>query len=262
MRQLLFIHTDGCCSEFLNWAFCNSYDKLVQWRWFHRITWCVFIKGHSYTLCDAASRAMDRALHNVDYYYIITFWLFPGVECLITIVVPPRCPPCFLPPVLLCRVQCPSASTRSVLDHSRVLSTMNTKRYMFCVFRTSRVLFLSLSLEPVRTVLCVLRVARVVPHTVLGALDPVLRVICVMQGAKHTRRRKRRRRSTGKKTRARPSRKERRKRRGRSRKKKQSRRRRRRRNEKRRRRRTQRGSRGGSWWRTMLQRRCRRSRRS
>ena len=65
----MFIHTDGCCSEFLNWAFCNLYDKLVQWRWFHRITWCVFIKGHSYNLCDAASRAMDRALHNVDYYY-------------------------------------------------------------------------------------------------------------------------------------------------------------------------------------------------
>ena len=40
--------------------------------WFHRITWCVFIKGHSYNLCDAASRAMDRALHNVDYYYGLT----------------------------------------------------------------------------------------------------------------------------------------------------------------------------------------------
>ena len=68
----LFIHTDGCCSEFLNWAFCNLYDKLVQWRWFHRITRCVFIKGHSYNLCDAASRAMDRALHNVDYYCGLT----------------------------------------------------------------------------------------------------------------------------------------------------------------------------------------------
>ena len=37
-------------------AACNLYDKLVQWRWFHRITWCVFIKGHSYNLCDAASQ--------------------------------------------------------------------------------------------------------------------------------------------------------------------------------------------------------------
>ena len=45
--------TDGCCSEFLNWMFCNLFDKLVQWRWFYRITWCVFIKGHSCNLCDA-----------------------------------------------------------------------------------------------------------------------------------------------------------------------------------------------------------------
>ena len=51
----LFIHTDGCCSEFLNWMFCNLFDKLVRWRWFHRITWCVFI--NSYSLCEAASRA-------------------------------------------------------------------------------------------------------------------------------------------------------------------------------------------------------------
>ena len=28
--------------------------------------------GHSYNLCNAASRAMDRALHNVDYYYGLT----------------------------------------------------------------------------------------------------------------------------------------------------------------------------------------------
>ena len=47
----LFIHTDGCCSEFLNWVVSNLYDKLVQWRWFHHITWCVFIKGHPYNLC-------------------------------------------------------------------------------------------------------------------------------------------------------------------------------------------------------------------
>ena len=68
----LFIHTDGCCSEFLNWNFCKLFDKLVQWRWFHRVSWCIFIKGHSYNLCDAASRAMDRALQNVDYYYGLT----------------------------------------------------------------------------------------------------------------------------------------------------------------------------------------------
>ena len=68
----LFIHTSGCCSEFLNWNFCKLFDKLVQWRCFHRILWCVFIKGHSYNLYDAASRAMDRALQNVDYYYGFT----------------------------------------------------------------------------------------------------------------------------------------------------------------------------------------------
>ena len=68
----LFIHTDGCCSEFLNWGFVNLFDNLVQWRWFHCISWCVFIKGHSYNLCDAAARAMDRALQNVDYYYGLT----------------------------------------------------------------------------------------------------------------------------------------------------------------------------------------------
>ena len=33
----LFIHTDGCCSEFLNWNFCKLFDKLVQWRWFHSL---------------------------------------------------------------------------------------------------------------------------------------------------------------------------------------------------------------------------------
>ena len=68
----LFIHTDGCCSEFLNWGIVNLFDKLVRWRWFHRISWCVFIKGHSYNLCDAAARAMDHALQNVDYYYGLT----------------------------------------------------------------------------------------------------------------------------------------------------------------------------------------------
>ena len=58
--------------SFLNWGFVNLFDKLVQWRWFHCICWCVFIKGHSHNLCDAASRAMDRALQNVDYYYGLT----------------------------------------------------------------------------------------------------------------------------------------------------------------------------------------------
>ena len=54
-----------------------------------------------------------------------------------------------LPPVLLCRAPCPSAATRSVLDHSGVLSPMNPKRYMFCMFPTSVVLSLYRSLEPV-----------------------------------------------------------------------------------------------------------------
>ena len=54
-----------------------------------------------------------------------------------------------LPPVLLCRAQCPSASTRSVLDDFGVLSPMNPKRYMFCVFWTSVMLSLYRSLEPV-----------------------------------------------------------------------------------------------------------------
>ena len=89
-----------------------------------------------------------------------------------------------VPPVLLCRAQCPSASTRSVLDHSGVLSPMNPKRYMFCVFWTSVVLSLHPSLEPGSTVLCVLRVARVVPRTVPGDVDRVLRVRCVLQGEK------------------------------------------------------------------------------
>ena len=89
-----------------------------------------------------------------------------------------------LPPVLLCRAQCPPASTRSVLDLSWVLSPMNPKRYMLCVFWTYAVLSLYPSLEPVRTVLCVLRVAHVVPRTVPGDVDRVLRVLCVLQGGK------------------------------------------------------------------------------
>ena len=52
-----------------------------------------------------------------------------------------------LPPALLCRAPCPSASTRSVLDHSGVLSPMNPKKYMFCMFGTSVVLSLYQSLE-------------------------------------------------------------------------------------------------------------------
>ena len=62
----------GAALNFEDFAFCNRYDKLVQWRWFHHITWCVLIKRHSYKLCDAASRAMDHVLHNVDYYYGLT----------------------------------------------------------------------------------------------------------------------------------------------------------------------------------------------
>ena len=54
------------------WNFWKLFDKLVQWRWFHRISWCVFNTGHSYNVCDAASRAMDRTLQNVDYYYGLT----------------------------------------------------------------------------------------------------------------------------------------------------------------------------------------------
>ena len=50
----------------------DTNDKLVHWRWFHRITWRVFIKSHSYNLCDAVSGAMDRAHQNVDYYYGLT----------------------------------------------------------------------------------------------------------------------------------------------------------------------------------------------
>ena len=61
---------------------------------------------------------------------------------------------------------------------------MNPKRYMFCMFRTSVVLSLYPSLESVRTVLCVLRVARVVPRSVPGDIARVLRVLCVLQGDK------------------------------------------------------------------------------
>ena len=68
-----------------------------------------------------------------------------GSECLITMPYSTSS----LPPVLLFRAPCPSASTRSVLDYSGVLSPMNPKRYMFCMFRTSVVLYLYQSLEPV-----------------------------------------------------------------------------------------------------------------
>ena len=54
-----------------------------------------------------------------------------------------------LPPTLLCRAPCPSASTRSVLNHFWVLSRMNPKRHMFFMFRTSVVLSLYQSLERV-----------------------------------------------------------------------------------------------------------------
>ena len=53
------------------------------------------------------------------------------------------------------------------------------------MFRTSRVLSLSLSLETVGTVLCALHGVRVVPHSVPSAVDPVLRIICVLQGERN-----------------------------------------------------------------------------
>ena len=52
----------------------------MQWCWFHRVSWCVFIKGHSYSLCDAASHAMDRARQNVDYYSDLTDMAGPTVQ--------------------------------------------------------------------------------------------------------------------------------------------------------------------------------------
>ena len=73
------------------------------------------------------------------------FRFFTGSEWLIAMI---YCTSS-LPPVLLCRAPCTSASTRSVLDHSEFLSPMNLKRYMFCMFRTSVVLSLCRSLEPV-----------------------------------------------------------------------------------------------------------------
>ena len=99
----LFIYTDGCCSEFLNWGFVNLFDKLVQWRWFHRISWCVFIKGHSSNLCDAAARAMDRALQNVDYCYGLTDMslLCPSSLFAVLALVPPGVAPAFCVSVLL-----------------------------------------------------------------------------------------------------------------------------------------------------------------
>ena len=50
------------------------------------------------------------------------------------------------------------------------------------MFWTFRVLSLSPSLEPLPNVLCVLRVARIVPDTVRGAVFPVVRVFCALQG--------------------------------------------------------------------------------
>ena len=87
----------------------------------------------------------DKGRKNRGHKITGTFWLFPGLECLNTMSY------CASPlfPALLCRAQCPSASTRSVLDHSGVLSPMNLKRYMFCVLCTSPVLSLYPSLEPV-----------------------------------------------------------------------------------------------------------------
>ena len=53
----LFIHTRGCYGEFLNWGFTKVFDLLVALGSLRRITWCVFIKGHSYHLCHATARA-------------------------------------------------------------------------------------------------------------------------------------------------------------------------------------------------------------
>ena len=75
----------------------------------------------------------------------VHFGCFPGSDCLIKMS---YCTSS-LPPVLPCRAPCPLASTRSMLDHAGVLSPMNPKRYMFSVFRTSAVLSLYPSLEPV-----------------------------------------------------------------------------------------------------------------
>ena len=85
---------------------------------------------------------------------------------------------------------CPSALTRSVIDNSGVMSPMNPKRYMLCVFRTFRVLSLSLSLDLVLAILCVFFVARVVSETVRGAVDSVLRVLCVLQVGKRNKKEK------------------------------------------------------------------------
>ena len=61
---------------------------------------------------------------------------------------------------------------------------MNLKRYMPRVFQAFWVLSLSLSLECVPNILCVLRVARVVFDTVPCAVFLVLRLLCVLQGDK------------------------------------------------------------------------------
>ena len=150
-------------------------------------------------------------------------------------------------------------STRSVLDPFGVLSPMKLKRSMLCVFRTSRVSSLSLSLEPVRTILCVLRVARVVPRTIPGAIDAELRVICVLQeGKKHKKEKKdKKKHKTEDKSKAKPEgrkdeKREERKEEAKPQKKKMT------EERKEKERRTQRGSRGGSWWRTIFQKRCRR----
>ena len=56
----------------LSWNFAKSLRKKLQWHWFHHITWCILVESHPHNLCDAESRAMDRALQNVDYKYGLT----------------------------------------------------------------------------------------------------------------------------------------------------------------------------------------------
>ena len=54
----LFLHTDGSCGGFLNWGFTKVFGLLASLGSFRRITWCVFIKGHSYNLCPWQSTSI------------------------------------------------------------------------------------------------------------------------------------------------------------------------------------------------------------
>ena len=65
----VYLHTEGRCREILDWNFLRPFRPVGR---FNRITWCVFLRDHSYHLWDAASRATDRALSNVDDYHGLT----------------------------------------------------------------------------------------------------------------------------------------------------------------------------------------------